>query len=80
MLYLDLKEKISDFYLKLNKKSHYQRFTIFQGEENLKETKNKIDSLNNLEINKKIENNIDLIKGNGNINDNEENQKEKQMQ
>ena len=66
---------------------------LFQGEENVKETKNKIDSLNNLEINKKIENNIDLNKDNGNIinkieeiplerntiNNNEENPKEKQI-
>ena len=66
---------------------------LFQIEENVKKTKNKIDSLKNIRTNKKIENNIDLNKDNGNIinkieeiplerntiNKNEENPKEKQI-
>lgn len=66
---------------------------LFQSEENVKETKNKIDSLNNIEINKKIENNIDENKGEENknikineipqgrnlINNKEENSKEIQL-
>ena len=32
---------------------------LFQSEENVKETRNKIDSLNNIETNKKLENNIE---------------------
>ena len=66
---------------------------LFQGEENVKETKNRIDSLINIKANKKIENNIDVNEGNGNINNkieeipqerntinnNEENPKEKQI-
>ena len=65
---------------------------LFQSEENVKETRNKIDSLNNIETNKKLENNIEN-KGEENknnkidvihrdrdlINNNEENSKQKQI-
>lgn len=65
---------------------------LFQSEENVKETRNKIDSLNNIETNKKLENNIENIgEENKNnkideihrrrdlINNNEENSKQKQI-
>ena len=64
---------------------------LFQIEENVKKTKNKIDSLKNIGTNKKIENNIDENEGNINnkidkipqeintMNNNEENPKEKQI-
>ena len=64
---------------------------LFQIEENVKKTKNKIDSLKNIRTNKKIENNIGENEGNINnkidkipqeintMNNNEENPKEKQI-
>lgn len=64
---------------------------LFQIEENVKKTKNKIDSLKNIGTNKKIENNIGENEGNINnkidkipqeintMNNNEENPKEKQI-
>ena len=64
---------------------------LFQIEENVKKTKNKIDSLKNIRTNKKIENNIGENEGNINnkidkipqeintVNNNEENPKEKQI-
>ena len=56
---------------------------LFQSEENVKETRNKIDSLNNIE-NKGEENKnnkIDVIHRDRDlINNNEENSKQKQMQ